>query len=290
MIDGMHRLRVAQLRGQDEIDVALFEGSEAEAFALSAVLNVCHGLPLPIADRRSAAARIIATNPEWSDRFVSSLVGLSHKTIAKIRRCSTGESHQVNRRVGRDGKVRPPDPVLGRLRAAELLADDPELSLRQLARAADVSVSTARDVRLRVRCGEDPVPDRLRRSRSSTQTVTDASQVTTDKHPHHEDQAEPPREKDLPGEAPQADHTPVPFDLALERLKRDPAVRFNDAGRNLVRQFLAAHLAVARCRQVLPAAPAHCLATVADLAQAQAAAWQQLAALADATAETKQAL
>jgi hypothetical protein len=64
----------------------------------------------------------------------------------------------------------------------------------------------------------------------------------------------------------------VSFALVLERLKRDPAVRFNEAGRNLVRQFVAGYLAVTSCRQMLPFTPTHCLVTAADLAVAQAQA------------------
>lgn len=300
IIDGVHRLRVAELKGDHEIDAVLVAATEEEAFALSAVLNVSQGLPLSWDDRKSAAVRILLSNPEWSDRFVASLVGLSHKTIASLRRRSTGENSQLNGRVGRDGKARPTNPAGGRLRAAELLAQRPDMSLRQLARAADISVSTARDVRLRVDNGEDPVPDRLRAEVSSTASPEtkslssrSGSQVLADQHHVAGPQAEA-----LPVLDVSADHQgsspsrqpAVSFDLALERLKRDPAVRFNDAGRNLVRQLLAGRIAVMSCQQVLSFAPAHCLATVAELAHSHAAAWQRLAALADATAETKHAL
>jgi hypothetical protein len=86
------------------------------------------------------------------------------------------------------------------------------------------------------------------------------------------------------------DQITASFDLILERLKKDPAIRFNEAGRNLIRQLVAAHSAVTHCREVLPSAPVHCLAAVAQIAQNHAEAWRQLAALADATAEVKQAL
>lgn len=299
IIDGVHRLRVAELRGDQEIDAVLVAATEEEAFALSAVLNVSQGLPLSWDDRKSAAARMLLSNPEWSDRFVASLVGMSHKTIASLRRCSTGENPQLNGRVGRDGKARPTNPAGGRLRAAELLAQRPDMSLRQLARAADISVSTARDVRLRLDNGEDPVPDRLRAELSSAPSPTKSlsnssgSEVLADEHRLAGSQAAALPVLDVSGGnqgSLPSGQPAVSFDLALERLKRDPAVRFNDAGRNLVRQLLAGRIAVMGCQQVLSFAPAHCLATVAELAHSHAAAWQQLAALADATAETKHAL
>ena len=296
VIDGLHRLRVAELRGQDEIDVTLFDGSEEEAFALGVLLNVRHGLPLPLGDRKAGATRILLTNPDWSDRFVASLVGLSRKTISNIRRSSTGDGCQLNERIGRDGRARPIDPVGGRRRAAEVLAENPELSLRELARAAGISVSTARDVRLRLGNGDDPVPNGLRRSVSSPPADggegSTRPQLLPDEDRHAGDDAVSSAlgsrkrwEASSGGEFKTAS-----FDLSLERLMKDPAIRFNEAGRGLVRQLAAAHLAVTRCQQALPFAPAHCLATVAELAQIQAKAWLELVALADAAAEMKRAL
>lgn len=285
--------------GRTEIEVALVDGTEEEAFALSVLLNVSQGLPLAWDDRKSAAARILLGNPDWSDRFVASLVGLSHKTVGNIRRRSTGEKRQLNGRVGRDGKARPMNPAGGRLRAAELLAQHPDLSLRQLARAADISVSTARDVRLRLDNGENPVPDRLRAELSSTPPpVTMGSSSNSGAGVHADGHLQPLPETALPvsgvvvggKSSPPSGSPTVSFDLVLERLKRDPAVRFNEAGRNLVRQLLAGRIAVTSCQQVLSFAPAHCLATVAELAHSHAAAWQQLAALAGEAAEMQHAL
>lgn len=299
VIDGVHRVRVAQLNGQEVVDVALVDGTEEEAFALSALLNVCQGLPLPLEDRKSAAGRILLGSPDWSDRFIGSLVGLSHKTIANIRRCSTGENRQLNGRVGRDGKARPTNPAGGRLRAAELLEQHPDLSLRQLARAADISVSTARDVRLRLDNGEDPVPDRLRGEVNTAPTAATSreqsgpgSEVLVEDDPQVETEAElPALAEEVDGNAPSESGQPtVSFDLVLERLKRDPAVRFNEAGRNLVRQLIAGRIAVTSCQRMLSFVPEHSLPTVAELARLHADAWQQLAALADETAGMKHAL
>lgn len=298
VIDGLHRVRAAQLRGQDEIAVVLFDGGEEEAFALSALLNIRHGLPLALEERKESAARILLNTPEWSDRFVASLVGLSPKVVANIRQCSTSDSRQLNRRIGRDGKARPVDPVGGRLRAAALLTQTPGLSLRQLARAADISVSTARDVRIRLDNGDDPVPERLRgaldgREGSGAEVLFPGGEMLPTPREHEEagsDEGPPTVSMDIPwGDELRAERKAVSFDVVLERLKRDPAVRFNEAGRHLVRQLVAAQAAVTNCRQVLPFAPTHSLVTVADLAVTQAQAWQQLAELADATVETMQA-
>ncbi|WP_235916770.1 hypothetical protein [Antrihabitans cavernicola] len=102
----MHRLKAALLRGRRTILVQYYEGSAEEAFLLSVELNIAHGLPLSLADRRTAAQRILSTHPEWSDRRIGQVVGLDHKTIGVIRGKSTGEIPQLDTRRGRDGRRR----------------------------------------------------------------------------------------------------------------------------------------------------------------------------------------
>src|SRR5690349_6262411 len=43
VIDGMHRLRAAELRGQQEIEVRFFDGDEASSFVLAVRANIAHG-------------------------------------------------------------------------------------------------------------------------------------------------------------------------------------------------------------------------------------------------------
>ncbi len=64
VIDGLHRVRAAQLAGRLEIDIEYFDGTDNEAFALSVHLNVGHGLPLGMEDRKSAASIILSKNAE----------------------------------------------------------------------------------------------------------------------------------------------------------------------------------------------------------------------------------
>ena len=161
VIDGMHRLMAASLQGRETIDVMFFDGSEADIFLRAVRENVAHGLPLSQADRRAAAERIIASHPHMSDRAIGHSVGLAAKTIATIRKSSSEEIPQSNARVGRDGKVRPLDSGVGRRRAAELLAQQPDASLRDVARGAGISPATVLDVRKRLERGESPVPQKL---------------------------------------------------------------------------------------------------------------------------------
>lgn len=165
VIDGMHRLHAATLRGRDVIEVKFFDGSVRDAFVLAVKSNMQHGLPLTLSDRTAAALRIVKTHPEWSDRAVAAATGLAAKTVAAIRRRSaTGEVPQLHSRIGRDSKARPVNSTEGRRLASALIAKNPDASLREIATAAGVSPGTVRDVRQRLQRNEDPVPPRQRRA------------------------------------------------------------------------------------------------------------------------------
>ncbi|MFI1416136.1 ParB/RepB/Spo0J family partition protein [Streptomyces sp. NPDC020707] len=114
VIDGYHRLKAARLRGESRIVARFFDGDETAAFVLAVRLNVRHGLPLALADRKRAAERIVASDPQWSDRRVASVTGIASGTVGDIRkRVVRGPE---GRRLGRDGRVRPVDGSTGRTR------------------------------------------------------------------------------------------------------------------------------------------------------------------------------
>lgn len=106
VVDGVHRLRAAQEAGRATIDVTFFDGDEDEAFIAAVRANTTHGLPLSLADRTAAAARIVGVHPEWSDRRIAEQVGLSPKTVGSVRRRACEEIPHTHARVGRDGRVR----------------------------------------------------------------------------------------------------------------------------------------------------------------------------------------
>ncbi|MFD0855024.1 hypothetical protein ACFQ07_22475, partial [Actinomadura adrarensis] len=98
VIDGMHRLRVARLKGQNTVAVRFFEGPEDLVFALAVEANIAHGKPLSLQDREAAAARIVREHPEWSDRVIAGTSGLSSKTVGAIRRRAGADLPQVQAR------------------------------------------------------------------------------------------------------------------------------------------------------------------------------------------------
>ncbi|MFI1888222.1 ParB/RepB/Spo0J family partition protein [Streptomyces jumonjinensis] len=267
VIDGAHRVRAAALRGRSEIRARLYTAVGEEAFVLAVLLNSRHGLPLTTADRRAAAARIMVGCPQWSDRRIARLAGLSPTTVAGLRNRSTVRNEQSNTRVGADGRTRPVSGAAGRLQARELLLGKPEMSLRELARAAGISASTAADVRARLKAGDDPLPPRLRGTAPAPRRIRGDAGAPVTALPHPA----------LPHPAPPHPASPHPAPseraLLLQRLRNDPSLRFNESGRSLLR-WLSQHPAhSAELAGIAENVPAHCASTAAALIRANLEVW-----------------
>jgi len=241
VVDGVHRVRAAALKGEACIRARFFEGSEEEAFLFAVSVNTAHGLPLTMADRVAAARRILASHPSWSDRAVAAVAGLSTSKVAKVRNetesPSAGES--VTARVGRDGRSRPLDPASGRRYAGELFRSDPGASLRQVAFMAGISPATAADVRDRLRRGVDPVPEKQR--------------------------ALAPQARGHQPEPPRAAVSGAELRSMLDQLRRDPSLRFNQAGRDVLRLLTMCTITDEKRQQILATLPEHCTGQLATL-------------------------
>lgn len=254
VIDGMHRLRAAEHRGEREIEVRFFDGSEEEAFLLAVKLNEAHGLPLSVDDRAAAAGRIIKSRPQWSDRRIAEATGLAAKTVGAIRRRSTVSDPQLNVRIGKDGKARPLSAADGRRRAHQVLIDRPHAPLREVARTAGVALATARDVRARVDRGQDPVPPKLREAEARAAAA----------RRRHTEEVE--RQLGL-----------ARAESVLRRLRRDPSLRLTAVGRALL-QLLSLHAVSAQeWERLVAAVPPHVRHMVAEVARVCARRWLDLA-------------
>ncbi len=242
VIDGTHRLMAANLMGHSTIEVEFFDGDPADMFLRAVEANVTHGLPLSQADRRAAAERIIASHPHLSDRAIAEIAGLTAKTVAKLRRDGDGTGVVLAARVGRDGRVRPLSSAEGRRRVAELMAERPQASLRELARSAGVSPTTASDVRKRLARGESPVPAPRPEARSA------------------------PRLAVVP-----------PLASLLEKLLRDPSLRHTENGRRFLRLLQVSAIGAKELPDLCAAMPPHCTDLVRQLAQQYAQAWTEFA-------------
>jgi hypothetical protein len=249
VIDGMHRLRAAQLRGDRKIRVRYVESGPEMAFLLAVEANAKHGLSLTLPDRKSAARRIAGFRPDWSDRLIAGIVGLSPKTVGAIRR---RDRSRVTARVGKDGRVRPLDVAAGRDAAREIIAAHPDASLREMARLANVSPSTVRDVRSRMFRGDDPLPARVRKVRSSSSGAQR-------------------------GEQPARGAAECDVVARLNSLKRDPALRLTDDGRVILRWLDRHAVRPGDWQQLVASLPPHAMYLVSELARGVSREWQEFA-------------
>ncbi|MCO1574554.1 streptomycin biosynthesis protein [Crossiella sp. SN42] len=191
-------------------------------------------------DRKAAAARLLLECPQWSDRRIGSATGLAAKTVGRER---NRLGRHTGARVGQDGRVRPTNSAERRLLARELMADQPHLSLRQIAAAVGISPETARAVRRELRGG--PRPSARRVSPATPRPVDDS-----------------PR-PDLPA--------------LLHWLRRDPSVRSSHNGRVLLRLLHLQQHARASWIDMADHIPVHCRRLLAEFARQNAAVWRVFA-------------
>jgi ParB-like chromosome segregation protein Spo0J len=156
LIDGIHRLEAHRLVGRKRIEAVSFSGDETEGRALAIRANVRHGKPLTRRERQDAALMLLQRCPERSDRWLGEVCGLSHSTVARLRR--TEQNTEASTRIGRDGRRRPVDAEAGRAEVSRLISEDPSASLRKTAEAAAVAPSTAQRVASKRRQGRTTKP------------------------------------------------------------------------------------------------------------------------------------
>ncbi|MFC9126461.1 ParB N-terminal domain-containing protein [Streptomyces sp. NPDC057099] len=262
VVDGVHRLEAAKMRDATEINVVFFEGTLEEAFAHAVEKNVRHGLPLTVQERTDAAARIMTSHPDWSDRRVACTTGLSRKAVAEIRRTGLGDHSGQTARTGQDGRVRPVNSAAGREQAAQVLREKPSASLREVARVAGISPSTVRDVRNRIANGDDPVPARRQ----------------------PQDRWHPAPETAAPGTVRSAaqQHQQMVrsrhYETLLHGLRSDPSVRLTESGRLVLRLLETRLILVGERNRLIQGIPHHCVPNLSVAVRQCAEAWNEFAA------------
>jgi ParB-like chromosome segregation protein Spo0J len=258
VVDGMHRLRATRARRLDTIEVEFFEGSSDEAFIRAVMANTEHGLPLTLNDRRAAAARIISSHPNSSDRWIAAITGLAAGTVAAIRRRAHPDEEPTAVRIGQDGRARPLSSADGRRIAADAITERPDASLREIAKVARISPATVRDVRERMRRGEDPTlagpPGRPR------------TPIPADRD------ARPQPDRALASRA-----APRNRAVLLQNLRMDPSLRFSESGRELLRSLSAWASGPSSWQELIDLTPPHCAYLVIELAQSCASQWLEFA-------------
>lgn len=268
VVDGMHRLRAVKLRGRNTLAAQWFEGDEREAFLLAVESNVKHGLPLSREERKHAALRILRYHPDWSDRSIAKMSGLSAKSVGAIRQQSSQGRPQPEVRIGCDGRARPSSTAAGRAVAAEVIRQNPAASLREIARQAGISVGTARDVRRRLASGQEAVPARQagRPDRAGqTGRAAQAAQANQRKG-YGEGPALVPTVVDRRPVAAVPDHAQRMY--LFDRLRKDPSLRLTENGRFVLHQLRTQLCSTEDLRRLAHAVPTHGRTAVAELLSA----------------------
>lgn len=301
IIDGLHRLEAAKLRGDSSIKARFVDCSNSEALVIAMTANGTHGLPLSKADRVSGARRVLGSHPDWSDRAVARITGLSAKTVASLREKPVEGTPLDGKRIGRDGRRRPVGPGEGRRRAAEYIAAHPNAPLRQVARETDVSLGTVHDVSARLRRGESPERSACRTPDAGPQPLRS---VHADRPSHPVRSVRPAVPTDsapaVPGGAESVGAAPVALRVApsaagapqrrnraeeipawttvAAKMATDPTIRYTAGGREFLR-WMQLHAAEPDdgWRELIDAVPAHWLGVIAPIAERIGKEWCLLA-------------
>jgi hypothetical protein len=295
IIDGLHRLEVAKLRGEWSINARVVDCTDSEALVLAIRSNTLHGLPLSRADRISSAKRVLAAHSDWSDRAVAAITGLSAKSIASLRNTSTRDMQFTGKRLGRDGKRHPVLPTEGRRRAAEYISAHPDASLRQIARETDVSLGTVHDVKDKLRRGLAPVPVTPVTPETPGALVALEAPMVPVTPGHPADQAAGglaalravgdsrsalQSQPSAPVRAIRADARPVrrlAWPMISAKLASDPSLRYTEGGRAFLRWMAGHCLGADEWGEFIDAIPQHWLPEVSRIAASMSAEWAQFA-------------
>ena len=248
VIDGVHRVHAAILRGDATIAAELIDCDEAEVFIRAVQANSSHGLPLSLEDRRDAGRRILGTHPQWSDRMIAKTVGLSPNTVGAVRRRLAGAADASGHRVGLDGRVHRLSPGDTRCAVREALARTPAASVRQLARAVGISVGRAHVLRREL----------------------------LDEKLHEGAPAEGTRVEPHGGDSVDAGGRALPGSL-VRMLAADPSLRLNEQGRGLLRMLVTQTIDPAQWSNLVDVVPAHRADVVIELAESFSQTWSRFA-------------
>ncbi|MFH9011669.1 winged helix-turn-helix domain-containing protein [Streptomyces sp. NPDC017943] len=177
----------------------------------------------------------------------------------------------------------------GRSRALGYLAENPGATAREVARAAGISLTTAKDARRRAReaqDGEIRAGEAQPRGEGRPQGEVRAgkAQPLGEGRPQAEVRAgeAPAREKGAGhgpalAERPRAHPPCADVSSAVRRLRADPSLRFTEVGRKLLRTLDPSATQPHDFAAMASSLPIHCAPLIAELARHHAENWRLLA-------------
>lgn len=120
ILDGHHRVKACRELGVKDWPSVVRLGMDAQAKTLHAIKLNCARRHLTTAGKQTAIQKALTAAPEKSDRQLAKAVGVSHPTVATVRKEleEKGELVKFTSSIGADGKERPrqarpaPEPAL----------------------------------------------------------------------------------------------------------------------------------------------------------------------------------
>ncbi len=86
VVDGFHRVEAATRLEYESIAATVFYPDQnTNLFDIAFSLNIKHGRPLTLRDRKTYAAWLLQRHPELTDREIGRRTGLHHETIGALR-------------------------------------------------------------------------------------------------------------------------------------------------------------------------------------------------------------
>lgn len=107
LADGFHRFHAHRKLELPTIEAEVKQGSLRDAILYSVGANAQHGKRRTNADKRKAVMTMLNDEEwcKWSDREIARRCAVDHVTVIKYRKEISGENHQMERKVERNGKV-----------------------------------------------------------------------------------------------------------------------------------------------------------------------------------------
>lgn len=104
LCDGHHRHAAAQAAGIHTLQAIIKSGTRGECLMEAVRVNLRHGLRLSAADKQRVVISLLTTGSDFSDRALAKLVGVSDRTVGRLRSRLNLPNLDAKRR-GSDGKL-----------------------------------------------------------------------------------------------------------------------------------------------------------------------------------------
>jgi hypothetical protein len=107
LADGFHRYHAHKRAKVTDIAATVHNGSKDDALVFALGANRANGLRRTNEDKRKCVGIALQRWPEWSNRRVAEVCGVSHMTVSRMRPEEVEQSATITQRVGKDGVKQP---------------------------------------------------------------------------------------------------------------------------------------------------------------------------------------